>query len=198
MFRLTDPKVMIVQDNLEMFGWTIDSYGKDIESLFNRAMKKWIFFERYPPKWIKFVVMLDKNKWPSELTDLEVSILQLSQKMLVEYGITEYVDHKYDIDPTSPDRTYSHDITVEGMKYWAEYFKKKVLIPLVDEFFDRREHSAVKLLDYCKQVGEVCDILENKKYFQYVTMYLTDTGKTNLSSVNEAFMRLFLQTYNKI
>jgi len=198
MFRLTDPKVMIVQDNIEMFGWTLDKYGDKLDKLFNRSMKKWIFFERYPPKWIKFVLMLGPNKWPTELTPLEEDILHLSQKMFVEYGETVYVDRLYDIDPDNPERTYSHEITVEGLKYWAEDFKSEVLEPLIEDYFDRRQHASVLLLDYCEDVGEECNIVDNKKYFQYVTMYLTDTSKTNLSSTKQAFMRLFLQTYNKI
>lgn len=197
--KLNDEKVMIAQDYLEKFSWDLADYGAYLDRWFERAMKKWFFFERFPAKWIKFYLMEDPNLWPTELTPLEVELLKLSRLMFAAYGERVYVDKAYGIDPSKPDRTYEHDITVNGLKYWAESFTSKVVEPLVEDYFTIRNQAGMDLLEYCEKNNERCTLKETKTYFQYSSITMCQRGKTmGLSSTEESIVLQFFKVYNKV
>lgn len=199
MFKINDPEVIITNEVLLKMQKDYKVLGGRLQAQFEKSMSKWLVLERFPEDWIRFVLFQHKSMWPLELTDLEVQLLRLSKLWMAAYSKSKYTDRKYDVNVNNIDRTYSHEVTVEGLKHWAKYFKQNILPKFIEEFFVYRLLGAKDIQLVLKlEHSENIDIRQGKILFNRATGWMCENKITSLSNTEERALLLLFQVMNKV
>lgn len=191
-----DPVNIIVLEALEELDVKWEKTSKNWLPVFKISLKRFFFFPLADEKWTYWVFFQPSSIWPSRISPKETYLLKIA-KLVSHYNPKRvYIDRGYGIDPEKPDRVYSDEETVLGLRLWTKAFESKIFIYMIKDYEKVRKAAMKRIIKECPTYfNEPCSEEDARKVFDNRVMSIALRGSAPMKPYGESILKILPTVY---